>query len=323
LTHDGGDPGSDVDSLVLPAGVAIAGPGADLVTIRGGGATSVLQATGAGAAIVIEGVAITNGGGTNGGGILHSGRELTLRAVRLGDNTVSGQGGGLYSAGGMLRIHGSEIADNIANGSYPGGGGGLAIYQPTGGYGLEIVNTTISGNSAPNSAGGGLLLDVYDGGEGGWAIVNSTITDNTAVAGGGIYLNEHVGDHQHFLKAHNSIIVDNTSTVWAPFNDVGSDNGEHLASASSQNLLRTGQSHGLTSANGNILFSGSNYGGPTRTHALYSDSAAIDAGDDAVADLYDLELDQRGYSREEDFASVSGDGVDIGAVELAIREIYS
>ena len=79
----------------------------------------------------------------------------------------------------------------------------------------------------------------------------------------------------------------------------------------------------LTGSNTARLTSLDFHGGPTRTHALYSNSAAIDAGDDAIAALYDLEFDQRGFRRPVDWDTLAGDDTDIGAVELAFVEEYT
>ena len=64
------------------------------------------------------------------------------------------------------------------------------------------------------------------------------------------------------------------------------------------------------------------YGGTTKTHALRSNSLAIDAGDNSTAEFYFL-ADQRGLDRFVDWDGVGGDRVDIGAVELAFGELYS
>jgi hypothetical protein len=81
-------------------------------------------------------------------------------------------------------------------------------------------------------------------------------------------------------------------------------------------VLAGGQSAGLASLG--------DYGGPTKTHALLSNSAAIDAGDNAVALAYLLDQDQRGLDRIVDWDEDEFEArVDIGAVELAFDEVYS
>ena len=63
--------------------------------------------------------------------------------------------------------------------------------------------------------------------------------------------------------------------------------------------------------------------GPTKTHALKQGSAAIDGGSNAIADDFDLLLDQRDYDRIVDWMEDDIDArVDIGAVELAFDELY-
>jgi hypothetical protein len=63
------------------------------------------------------------------------------------------------------------------------------------------------------------------------------------------------------------------------------------------------------------------YGGRTRTHALYSDSDAIDAGDNDFIATYDLIFDQRGNDRTKNGDNLGGEDIDIGAFELVYGEI--
>ncbi|HMO86137.1 MAG TPA: choice-of-anchor Q domain-containing protein, partial [Lacipirellulaceae bacterium] len=159
-------------------------------------------------------------------------------------------------------------------------------------------------------------------------IINSTIANNRANQGGGIY-SETGSGAAPVVEIHNSIVSENFKVDQTTPSDIG---GNNVLGASSHNLIGTGGSGGLThNSNGNIVLSGSQsarlaplhfYGGPTRTHALYYDSPAVDAGDNLVAEAYDLVFDQRGKSRFVDYDYDSDDRVDIGAVELALGEIW-
>jgi predicted outer membrane repeat protein len=309
LAYDGPDGGTWADALWIEDATNIVGPGASLLTVYGAGLT-VFNTSGT---VTIDGVTITNGGGLNGGGILAQG-DLTIRRSRIVGNNVSGDGGGINADLANLRIIDSEISDNTTTG-LNGRGAGIFSSREGGGY-LEVINSTISGNQATgaNSFGGGLFIEMWEGSNT-W-IINSTITDNSAANGGGIYSTEIFDTQPAFVLLHNTIVADNIAG--------GDIAGENLNSDSSHNLLRSGSSGGLSSTQGNILLSGSNtarlkpldfYGGQTRSHLLYSNSEAIDAGDDAIATYWGLSDDQRGLER------IIGDDIDIGAVERAFVEL--
>jgi hypothetical protein len=323
--------------LSIADDVKVMGPGAGFLTIDAGGSSRVLAVNGVDA--VISGVTLTGGNSASNGGGIYSNGNLTLVDSRVVGNTALNAGGGIYSydsyGNKSLRIVRSEISENTVTAS-GGDGAGIASYRyyagVTGGV-LEILNSTISGNDATGagSTGGGLYVEIY-GAPFASTIVNSTITDNTAVSGGGLYSTTPYGSYgyQPNVLLRNTIVADNFNLSSA-VNEIG---GLSLNTASSHNLLRTGQSGGLTNTNGNILLGASESarlgtlafnGGQTRTHALRYDSKAIDAGDDYFATLYDLDFDQRGWDRIEDSAydlGGAGYGIDIGALELAVSEYY-
>ncbi|MBN2023349.1 MAG: right-handed parallel beta-helix repeat-containing protein, partial [Pirellulales bacterium] len=185
-------------SITDDAGIEIQGPGDDLLTITGNGASRVF-ALGAGAVADISGLTITGGSATYGGGIyLNSGAELTLSECAITGNiaTMYG-GGGIESHGGSLTVIDSLIAGNTATGNH--GGGILSGYS---GSAVTIVNSIISNNTAGIYGGGICLnlgkLDVTNG---------SIISDNTATSsGGGIY-----GNTGTEINISSSTISDNES----------------------------------------------------------------------------------------------------------------
>ena len=199
-------------------------------------------------------------------------------------------------------ITGSTISGNAAivdgtPGAYTvGGGGALGTWSPKI---MAIANSTISGNAADIRGGG-----IYTRNRGALALVNTTVTDNTAPEGSGI-ADAADGSAYPFTV---------TSTIVA---------GNHVPTgATSQEIVTVhaidGSNDLIGSANvalpvGTLggdprLGPLADNGGPTLTHALLTDSPAIDAGSNPS----DLASDQRGGS----YVRSAGAAPDIGAFEL-------
>ncbi len=175
-------------STGTPAGINMIGPGANTLTINGGGTKSTygVFAVEAGVPAVLYGMTISNGNAatatnlsTLGGGIENSG-DLTLLSSAVTNNAAVGDGGGIDSDSTAL------IMDSTISGNTGSAGGG--IYN---GGTMEIAESTVSDNSASGGDilgfGGGISSD------GTLMVVNSTIAGNSASgnpggAGGGIYV---------------------------------------------------------------------------------------------------------------------------------------
>jgi CSLREA domain-containing protein len=339
---DGCPAGSGADTIVVPAGsyaLSIAGAGEDANASGDLDITSDLTISGAGQAATIidaasvdrvfdvdpslEGVVVQITGVTSqhglasgdlaafGGGIRNAGtltlNESTVRSstgipldvfgggianlgtLTLNDSTVSKNGsqvqgvlgGGIGNfVGATATLNRSTVSGN-STGSFGGGIRNLGL--------LTIANSTVSGNTA--FGGGGIQNGIDDT----VAITNSTVTANQAAFGGGLLNNG-------LLTLKNTIVGTNTA------------GGDCLGAPTSlgHNLDGDG-SCGLTAA-GDIsntdprLGSLADNGGLTQTHALLSDSPAIDAGS---ADCPPPASDQRGVPRPQ------GAACDIGAFELA------
>lgn len=126
--------------------------------------------------VTIENITITNGNGTQGGGInISQGANVTIAegTIITGNQSISGDcnGGGIYNRG-TLTITGGEISNNEAF------------------YGAGIYNSgiiTISGGTIKNNTasynGGGIFID-----DGECTMTGGSIKGNNAENGGGIYL---------------------------------------------------------------------------------------------------------------------------------------
>ncbi|HVQ40051.1 MAG TPA: choice-of-anchor Q domain-containing protein, partial [Pyrinomonadaceae bacterium] len=126
-----------------------------------------------GQTVNINGLTISNGFTTNGGGIYNSGTlNVTNSAV---SNSFSVSGGGIYNNGGTVTLTNSAVSNN--NGS--SGGGGI-FNNGT----LNVTDSTVSGNSANGSSGGIYNLS------GTVTLTNSAFSNNSGGSGGGIYNND-------------------------------------------------------------------------------------------------------------------------------------
>ena len=117
------------------------------------------------------------------------------------------------------------------------------------------------------------------------------------------------------VMLHNTIVAGNSASVSA---DVWGE----LDNYSSYNLFGQATVNGITDPSNQLgesdpgLAPLGDYGGPTTTHALLSDSPAIDEGSDAWATA----ADQRGFLPRVDITGMGNDGtnyVDIGAFEVS------
>jgi hypothetical protein len=183
---------SALGTLSIPAGLTLVIDASSLasgVTVRGTNAYSIFTVN-LGASGTLIGLTITNGSGT-GGGISNLG-SLTVRGSVITGNTTGGTGGGIYNHGSMY-VGGCVISNNHAQ-----DGGGL--YGNGASYGLTVVASTISNNTATRLGGGaagaqGMILRqclitgntaaLRGGGSYGGKVYSCTFTANSAPLGGG------------------------------------------------------------------------------------------------------------------------------------------
>jgi CSLREA domain-containing protein len=266
-----------------------------------------------------------------GGGISQARGTSTLRLTRVVDNSTAGEGGGIFLVQGDMTIRTSTIARNSA-----ATGGGIANRE---GGNCTILRSTIFNNSATDE-GGGISNEALGFGrvEVALTLINSTVSGNSAPKGGGIFNSNFIDEAEASLRLTNSTVAGNSATQdgggidlnaggLTLVNSLVAQNGaptgpdvllgpEGASLSARFNLIGDGSGSGITNTNGNqVGTSGSPIdpkigplaanGGPTRTHALLAGSPAINAASNADCPG----VDQRGVARPQ------GAGCDIGSYE--------
>ena len=117
---------------------------------------------------------------TQGGGILNSGKELSIIRCDVSGNSADGDGGGIWNERPLFSIIESQITNNTAN-----SGGGIWTSHDLAVLESLIANNIAHGNQANLEGagnGGGILISY-----GKLAAQNSTISGNIAQNGGGTH----------------------------------------------------------------------------------------------------------------------------------------
>ncbi len=322
--------------------MVITGPGASLLTLDGNLGTRHFFVANSAAflTVSISGMTFTRGsvGSTSleiSGGSIGNSEDLSITRCVFTSNQASASGGAIANLG-TLAVTESTFADNVADDF------GGAIYNRF--TSAVVSNSTFVTNLA--SFGGGLF---NDGGT--VAIINSTFTGNRVVnSGAGIRNfqgsldlrnstiignradrdNDGSGLGGGFdttntnVRSHNTIIAGNVRGS----GNTPSDINGIIQQASANNLIGdAATSGGLTHGpNGNIVGNNGSgtinvnsvvdtnlvsNGGPTQTHALVSNSPAINAGNNDLIPN-GVTTDQRGSTRIVDGT------VDIGSFEASV-----
>lgn len=166
--------GTYYENITLNDGVEVLGAGADVTTIDGGGAGSVVTADGVGPETMVDGFTITGGSSDYGGGIDMRDSSATIRNNILQSNSASELGGGTFVHGGPVTITNNTFQGNTAG----VGGGGIFMDESS----PNIINNTFDGNSADGNVGGGIFMENSSP-----TVSNNTFQDNTTWGfGGGI-----------------------------------------------------------------------------------------------------------------------------------------
>jgi CSLREA domain-containing protein len=155
--------------------VTIMGPGATKLAVSGGNAVEVFDVA-SGAAAVLDGLTISHGRATYGGGILNNG-TLILENSTLSKNVATAEGGGIYNTGSLT------VTQSVLSGNSASDGAAICSSNAYLNQAITVSDSTISGNSAPEGIGGGIYFFGST-----LTIDRSTISDNTASDGGGLFL---------------------------------------------------------------------------------------------------------------------------------------
>ncbi len=312
--------------------------GASKLLISGNDASRIFEG-GDGANLTLDGLTVTRGVSTNllgvvrnvrgtltimnsvlnqnsGDFVIYSGAFGTSGVLNVTNTTVdNNKATGIYMTnsvtfGGTARVVNSTISNNTAAGA---NGGGIRFNADQ----MTITNSTVSGNSA--SGGGGISVARAGGGTNPALILtNCTITANTATSGGG-----GIQVEQTNIALRNTIVAGNTSSAGTPdfnFQYGGATSlGNNLIGNSTNTGSQTAQWLASDILNQDARLAPlANNGGATKTHALLSNSPAINAGNSCVLTANGcgdgnaaVPTDQRGAAR---FGTV-----DIGAYEFAPR----
>ena len=289
--------------------------------------------------LVLNKVTITNnstGSGLNfgdtgdGGGIyLQQGTmSLTDSIVsnnHTGDTNLSlfsgqaGRGGGVLNNG-TLTLTNSLISGNTTGDNSSGSnnnGGGIASFGA-----LTLINTTVSGNHTGSGAGIGGGVFAF----GQATLINCTVTDNSTTGDQG----NGVGGFNSTITLANSIVAGNgdssndrdmETTIFTPatFVSLGHNLIGNVDGVTGFNVAGDQTGTGAAPLNPH-LGPLANNGGPSMTHALLTNSTALDAGDNNLAidqNNNPLPTDQRGAQRISDSPDADSTAtVDIGAFEF-------
>jgi len=266
------------------------------------------------------------------GGLAVGGGQGTIQRSTFESNSAPTGGGVVVQAGGgsKLILDGDSIVNNTASCNAAGFGTQTFAGDAT----VQILNSTISGNSITTGActsGGGGVLNL---GPGTLTIANSTISGNTSAnayggavfnAGTLVFLNATVAENDP--SGSGVGIYGDDSGLWGGTgatsfaNTIVSNNANGLNCGGTGTF--TSQGHNLESDDAcyfgqpsdqveidPLLQPLGNYGGPTQTMLPQLGSPAVDHGDDAVCKAKPIGgKDQRGFKRPKKHC-------DIGSVEL-------
>ena len=333
--------------LEISLSLSVAGPGAKVLALSGGGATRhFFIQTGASATIsgltLRDGRANDSGMGAaspstrSGGSILNEGTLVLLDCALSGNRAVGavpsnsfeegdtfGRGGAIQNTG-VATLRRCTLSNNIAQGGPSGGGASsgaiLSGSQPN--HSLTMDSCTLSGNMALATARTNSTSGFSPGSLGGAISVSggTALLQNVTIAGNSAQTAEQEGFSNGgglsvgnaTLTLQNSLIAGNSARKAGNAPGAGPD----LSGQASGNFNLLGNASGATLGGSNNqigvdakLGPLADNGGPTDTFALLTGSPAINAGNSAE------DVDQRGAARPQ------GASDDIGALEMQLLSI--
>lgn len=303
------------------SGVSLGDPRAPTVeirnsTIRDNGGNGI--SNGDSATIQIDDTTLAHNGGF---GIVSPQATLVLRRSRVTGNARGGLHIGLESGTTIVE---TSIWDNHSSDRFAGG---VSVDGQSGGETIEIVNSTISGNTSALGPGGVWISAATS------TIVSSTIVGNVGGWTGGIQILDAYSADDAAMRG---TVVAGNRAAFGP-NDCRADSLSNpfptddsfftplLFFSSGNNFVGDAFGCELVEADGDIYGAGeasldpmvaplAENGGPTPTHAPREGSPLIDAGGSDCPTR-----DQRGVARPIDGDEDGNSLCDIGAVERAWR----
>lgn len=165
----------------------INGPGAELLTIDGDGASRVLRSATPGVSLWLRDLTIANGAVIgSGGGVAFNGDRLIVNDTTFVGNEASNQGGGLWVANATALWTGITNATFDGNRSGNAGGGLYLVNNVTNGT-FDLTRNSFVDNESVNGNGGGAFIS---GSMRTVHVSNTTVTSNTATNGdaGGMWV---------------------------------------------------------------------------------------------------------------------------------------
>jgi len=323
------------EQLSIDHGLTIQGPGAELLTVSGGGKCRVFYIEDTTESVDISGISIVSGDAEQyehssvGGGIFNLSDYLTVDNCRFSGNYAE-IGGGMYNFSSSPEVINCVLNGNIAEDIGSTYGGGIFNSQSS----PKVSSCTFYNNYAISSNFG----DSYGGGiansDGSNPVVtNCTFSGNMAKCGGGLYnlssnpivtnctFSLNSADYGGGMYSFNACTPTVTNCIFWDINggEIYIDPDEFSPSivklsfcVVQGNDVGNGTiSNDIISADPELELLADN-GGPTWTCALGEGSSAIDSGKSVVS----LTTDQRGAPRPFNDGSF-----DIGAYESGL-EVY-
>lgn len=241
---------------------------------------------------------ISENSAAQGGGINVIFDGLTIQNSTLSGNSAGENGGGLNIQFGLATLLNSTLSGNST-----AEGGGISLH-----YGSALItNCTLAGNSAADSGGGiGTTGSTV-------TISTSLVTGNTALSGSEIY-----NDAASQFEANNHNLFGHAGEKGVQaFFDFTPGASDIDATADGLNTPLNSLFDPVLAANDTTMLAGQMPAEPVLTHALASDSPAIDAAPSAACEGPPIDgRDQRGKPRNFDGdGSPSNQECDIGAFE--------
>jgi Right handed beta helix region len=181
--------------LSITRDVTIDGPGADKITVSGGGLTRVFSISGATTHVAIDDLTIANGRVQDdfsfGAGLLNNGANVSVTRIAFTNNQVVGSfasGGGAIASlfGGNLTVDHTTFRGNVAVGPaslFLGSGAGGAVLNDAGSNAVIEYSTFIDNKVTAGGSFGG-AIGQYDGSR--MTVSHCTFHNNLAQGGPGL-----------------------------------------------------------------------------------------------------------------------------------------